>query len=140
MSYRRPCCYCFRGILNLYPVCNQNICWHSLLGKSMQKRRYVFRVWFRYCGCVTFPELLLVADIHYWRTQENLCSKLNTIFTYIESDMTFEKILVIFLSILLNVLCGKLWGSLVFIVSLELVLQKSLEHIFVPYIMLYNNC
>jgi hypothetical protein len=49
--------------------------------KSMQKRRYVFRVWFRYCGCVTFPELLLVADIHYWRTQENLCSKLNTIFT-----------------------------------------------------------
>ena len=58
---------------------------------------------------------------------------------YIESDMTFEKILVIFLSILLNVLCGKLWGSLVFIVSLELVLQKSLEHIFVTYLMLYDN-
>ena len=92
-----------------------------------------------WCGCVTFTELLLVADIHYWRTQENVHSKLNTKFMYIESDMTFEKILVIFLSILLNVLCGKLWGSLVFIVSLELVLHKSLENIFVTYIMLYDN-
>jgi len=31
MSYRRPYCYCFWEILNLYPVCNPNICWHSLL-------------------------------------------------------------------------------------------------------------
>jgi hypothetical protein len=54
---------------------------------------------------------------------------------YIESAMKLEKILVIFLSILLNVLCGKQSGFLVFIVSLELVLHKSLEHILVTYIM-----
>ena len=37
---------------------------------------------------------------------------------YIESAMHFEKIV-------LNLLCGNLWGSLVFIVSLELVLHKK---------------
>jgi len=81
----------------------------------------------------------MYADFHGWRTNENLCNKLNPKFIYIESDMKFEKILVIVLSIVLSVLCGKLWGSLLFILSLELILHQRLEHIFVTYIMLYEN-